>query len=174
MKKLLEQLTNPLIFIALAVILRIIPHVPNVAPIGAMALFGGVYLNKRYALLVPLVAMILSDIFLGFNASTPMVYASFILTGLIGLWLKNHKSVPTVALASLTSSLLFYLLTNFNFWYATSLYPKTFSGMIDAYVMALPFFRNTIIGDLLYTGVLFGSFECARNLSKRFSLRIAT
>ncbi len=155
----IQSLVNPTIFIVLAVILRLVPHIPNVAPIAGMALFGGAYLNKKYAILVPLAAMALSDIFLGFNASSPMVYASFVIIGLIGLWVRKHKQVGTVIGASLLSSTIFYLLTNFNFWYATPLYPKTFSGMLEAYVMALPFFRNTIAGDLFYTGVLFGSYE---------------
>jgi len=166
----LKKLINPTIFILLAVILRLIPHIPNVAPIAAMALFGGVYLNKWYALLVPLVAMFLSDIFLGFHASMPMVYGSFLITGFLGLWLKNHKSLPIIALTSVTSSLIFFLLTNFNFWYVTPLYPKTFSGMIEAYVMAVPFFRNTIIGDLLYTGVLFGSYELVQQAMRKMAL----
>lgn len=142
-----------------AALLRLVPHIPNVAPIAGMALFGGAYLNKKYAILVPLAAMALSDIFLGFNASSPMVYTSFLITGFIGLWLRNHKNAGTVIGASLISSIIFYLLTNFNFWYATSLYPKTLSGMLEAYVMALPFFRNTIFGDLFYTGVFFSSYE---------------
>lgn len=149
------------------VLLRLIPHIPNVAPIAGMALFGGTYLNKKYAIVVPLAAMVISDIFLGFSASTPLVYASFIITGCIGLWLRNHKNIATVIGASLVSSTIFYLLTNFNFWYATSLYPKTFSGMIEAYVMALPFFRNTLFGDLFYTGVFFGSFELTKILLKK-------
>lgn len=142
-----------------AALLRLVPHIPNVAPIAGMALFGGAYLNKKYAILVPLIAMALSDIFLGFNASSPMVYTSFFITGCIGMWVKNHKNIGTVIGASLISSVIFYVLTNFNFWYATPLYPKTFSGMVEAYIMALPFFRNTIAGDLFYTGVLFGSYE---------------
>src|SRR5438045_2353317 len=86
MRKLCQHLLNPLIFIAIAVVLRLVPHIPNVVPISAMALFGGVYLNKKYALVVPLLAMVLSDIVLGFNASTPLVYTSFLITGFIGIW----------------------------------------------------------------------------------------
>src|SRR5690348_4676715 len=140
----MKKIINPVIFIAIAVILRLVPHLPNFAPIAAMALFGGVYLNKKYALIVPIAAMIVSDMFLGFNASTPLVYVSFFITGLIGLWLRNHKNLPTIVAATFSSSIIFYLLTNFNFWYATSLYPKTFLGMMQAYVMAIPFFRNTV------------------------------
>ncbi len=163
----MKKLINPILFIAIAVVLRLIPHIPNVAPIAAMALFGGVYLNKKYALIVPLIAMFISDIFLGFHAAMPMVYGSFFITGLIGLWLRNHKSIATVAGASLLSSTIFFLLTNFNFWYAIPLYPKTFSGMMEAYIMALPFFRNTILGDLFYTGVMFGSYELVLKYTKQ-------
>lgn len=148
-----------MIIILFAVVCRLIPHIPNVAPIAAMALFGGVYLNKKYALVLPLVAMFISDIFLGFSATTPFVYLSFFLTGCIGLWLRNHKNLTTVICSSLASSLLFYVLTNFNFWFASPLYPKTMTGLLQSYVNALPFFRNTILGDLFYTGILFGSYE---------------
>lgn len=163
------------IFLIIAgVLLRLVPHIPNVAPIAGMALFGGTYLNKKYALIIPLAAMIISDMFLGFSASTPLVYTSFVITGFLGLWLRNHKNFGTVIGASLLSSTIFYVLTNFNFWYATALYPKNFSGMIDAYVMALPFFRNTIFGDLFYTGVFFGSYELVKvfvsKYAKSFSL----
>lgn len=163
----LKKLISPIIFIIIAVILRLIPHIPNVAPIAAMALFGGAYLNKKYALIVPLIAMFISDIFIGFHPAMPMVYGSFFITGLIGLWLRKHKSLVIVAGASLVSSTIFFLLTNFNFWYAMPLYPKTFSGMIEAYVMALPFFRNTIFGDLFYTGVVFGSYELVLKYTKQ-------
>lgn len=168
----MKKLINPFIFILIAVVLRLVPHIPNFAPITAMALFGGVYLNKKYALLVPIAAMVISDFFLGFNASTPMVYTSFFISGFIGLWLKKHKTVPGIAASSLVCSIIFYLLTNFNFWYATALYPKTFAGMIEAYTMAIPFFRNTILGDLFYTGVLFGSYEFALHYFKLKSLNI--
>jgi hypothetical protein len=153
------NLFGPILIIVIAVLLRLVPHPANVAPIAAMALFGGVYLDKKYAFLLPLSAMFISDLFLGFHASMPMVYASLILTGLIGMWLKQHKSVPTVLFASVGSSILFFLLTNMNYWYATSLYPKTVEGFIQSYIMALPFFRNSLLGDLFYTGVFFGGYE---------------
>ncbi|MDE2026737.1 MAG: hypothetical protein KGJ07_09700, partial [Patescibacteria group bacterium] len=84
----MKKLINPIVFILIDAVFRLIPHVPNFAPITAMALFGGVYLNKKYALMVPLIAMLISDIFLGFHATMPFVYASFLIIGLIGLWLK--------------------------------------------------------------------------------------
>lgn len=158
----LSLLISPALVIFVAVALRLLPHPANVAPIAAMALFGGVYLNKRYALAIPLLAMLVSDLFLGLHNTMIFVYGSFLLTGLLGLWLKKHKSVTTILSASLGSSLLFFLITNFGVWAATSMYEKSLSGLIESYVMALPFFRNTIVGDLLYTGLFFGSYELVK------------
>jgi len=146
----------------IAVVLRLLPHPANMAPIAAMALFGGVYLNKKYALVFPLVALFISDIFLGFHASMLTVYASFLLTGLMGIWLSKRKKVSYIATASILSSIIFYLLTNFNYFYATSLYPKTLTGLAESYAAAVPFFRNTLLGDLIYTGLFFGAYETVR------------
>ncbi len=162
-----QSLISPLLIIYLAVVLRLLPHPPNVAPIAAIALFGGAYLNKKYALIVPIVAMFISDLFLGFHESVFMVYFSFLIIGLIGIWLSKHKNPILVVSATLFSSLLFFILTNFNYWYATTLYPKTFSGLLASYWYALPFFRNSIIGDLLYVGLFFGSYELAVRLMKK-------
>lgn len=151
---------NPFFVITTAIMLRLLPHPPNIAPITAMALFGGVYLNKKYALIFPLLALFVSDLFLGFYGAPMMlfVYGSFLLTGFIGIWVKNHKKPSIIIIASLFSSLLFYLITNFGVWLFTPLYPKTFSGLLESYTMAIPFLRNTILGDLLYTGLFFGIY----------------
>lgn len=155
----MQTIVSPLLIISFAVILRLLPHPPNVAPIAAMALFGGVYLNKKYALIVPIVALFISDLLLGFYASMPYVYGSFLLTGLIGIWLRKHKNIPNVILATITSSILFFLITNFGFFLTNDLYPKTVVGQIEAYTMAIPFFRNTLLGDLGYVALFFGSYE---------------
>lgn len=155
----MKKIINPSLIIVFAVLLRLMPHLPNMVPIGAMALFGGAYLNKKYALIVPLVAMFISDIFLGFHVTMPFVYGSFLLIGLIGMWLRNNKNVKTVVGATLFSSLLFFVITNFGVWLVGGLYPKTLSGFVECYIYALPFFRNTITGDLFYTGLFFCSYE---------------
>lgn len=162
----IQHTISPILIIVIAVLLRLLPHPANVAPIASMALFGGAYLNKRYALLVPLVALFISDIFLGFHQSMVAVYFSFFLTGCIGLYLARHKTPITVILASVLSSVLFFLITNCNFWYVNSLYPKAVAGLAESYMAALPFFRNTLIGDLLYTGIFFGAYEWIRMLDR--------
>ncbi|MDE2026399.1 MAG: hypothetical protein KGJ07_07945 [Patescibacteria group bacterium] len=159
----------PIGVILLAAFMRLLPHVPNVTPIAAMALFGGAYINKRFALVVPLLAMFISDFFLGFHPVMPFVYGSFLLSGFLGLWLRKRKSPFRVFSASVISSILFYLITNFGVWFMGGLYPKTMSGLITCFVMALPFFRNTIVGDLMYTTVLFGGFELIGFYTRRLA-----
>jgi hypothetical protein len=158
-------------FILFGAILRVIPHPANFAPIGAMALFGGANLKKRYALILPLAAMFVSDFFIGFDSlqSRLMVYGSFLLIGLIGLAIRNHKNIFTVAGGSLVGSTIFYLITNCVVFYSTKMYPHTWAGQMASYTNALPFFRNTLAGDLVYTTVLFGSFELVKYWQKKKS-----
>jgi len=138
---------------------RLVPHPPNMTSITAIALFGGAYFSdRRLAFLVPLSALFLSDLILGFYRHMEVVYVSFALIVAIGLWLQKHRTVLPIAAAALGSSLLFFVLTNFGVWVFDALYPKTVEGLIACYVAAIPFFQNTLLGDLLYTAVLFGGF----------------
>lgn len=148
--------------IAAAAFSRLIPHPYNFAPITAMALFGGAHFSdKRKAFLVPLLAMLLSDLILGWHATMPFVYLSFALIVLMGRQLVEHKSVVRIAGATLASSALFFLITNFGVWAVESLYPKTAVGLMTCYAAALPFFQMTLLGDALYTAALFGVFALA-------------
>ncbi len=168
MKLKITDIINPLLIIAIAVVLRLLPHPANFAPIAAMALFGGAYLNKKYALIVPIAAMFLSDFFLGFHNTIPFVYGSFLLTGVIGLWLRKHKNVHNIIFASLVSSILFFIITNFGVWMVETMYPKTIAGLIECYSAGIPFFRNTILGDLSYVGIFFGGYEIALQFIKNY------
>jgi len=151
-----------LLFILAGIVFRLIPHAPNFTPIAAMALFGGTYLNKKYALIIPLAVMLISDYFIGFYNYWILisVYGSFLVIGLIGLWLKNHKSVPNVIGASLFGSIIFFLVTNFAVWAVPhSMYAHNLPGLLQSYIMGLPFFRNTLMGDMFYVGLMFGLYE---------------
>jgi hypothetical protein len=144
---------------------RVIPHPPNVASITAVALFGGAYLtNKRLALIVPLAALLLSDLVLGFYSHMEVVYGSFILVVCVGFWLQRKRSALRIGGAALASSVIFFIVTNFGVWAFESLYPKTGAGLLACYVAAIPFFQNTLVGDALYTAVLFGGFALAERL----------
>lgn len=158
-------------FAPIAAFVKFMPHIPNFAPIAAMALFGGVYLNKKYALIVPIIAMLIGDYFIGFYNPYIMisVYSSFVVIGLIGLWLKNHKTLPNIVGGSLSGSIIFFLITNFAVWaIPASAYPHTLQGLIDCYIMGLAFFRNTIAGDLFYVGAFFGVYELAKVLLPQY------
>jgi hypothetical protein len=151
-----------------AALSRLIPHPPNLTSVTAVALFGGAYFSdRRLAFLVPLAALFLSDLVLGFYHHMEIVYASFALIVCIGLWLQKNRSPLHIAGAALASSLLFFLLTNFGIWAFGSFYPMTLNGLIACYVAAIPFFRNTLLGDVLYTIVLFGGFAL---LERRFAM----
>ncbi len=166
-------MSQPRFFMLAGIILgaalsRLVPHPWNVAPIAAMALFGGAQFgDKKLAFIVPLAALFLSDIVIGFYSSWPFVYGSFAFIVLLGMRLRNQPSVTTLVGASLLSSFLFFALTNLGVWLVDGLYPKNISGFFQCYTAALPFFRNSILGDLFYTSVLFGS---ARVIEKFFPL----
>jgi hypothetical protein len=141
---------------------RLIPHPPNFSPIGALALFGGAtFASKRAAFLVPLMAMCLSDLVLGFSSITPVVYGSFALISCLGLWVRRRQTVWQLAGASLVSAVLFFVLTNFGVWVLGDWYPKTLPGLAECYAAAIPFFRNTLWSDLFYSAVLFGGLTLA-------------
>jgi hypothetical protein len=140
---------------------RLLPHPPNFVPITALALFGAVYFDKKYAFILPVGALLLSDIFLGFYDGMAWVYGSFVLIGFLGFWLKTHKSILAVAGTTLVGSVLFFVVTNFGVWMSGILYMPNFTGLIQCYTAAIPFFRNSLIGDGFYVAVLFGITEAA-------------
>lgn len=151
--------------IALAAIFRFLPTPPNFAPVAAMAMFGGAYFaDKRLAFLIPLVAMLLSDLFIGFHGLMWAVYLCFIAMVGIGIWIASRKSTGTIIAGALTGSILFFLVTNFAVWAtgAGVFYPMSLEGLMMSYTAAIPFFHNTLIGDLVFTGVFFGGFELAK------------
>lgn len=156
--------------ILLAAFSRIIPHMPNFSPLGAIGLFGAAYFGKKWqAFIVPIVATWLSDLFIN-NAIYAQYYPSFtwfyegfywqygayLLIVLFGLVLYKKVSLSLTLVGALGSSLIFFLVSNFGCWPA---YPQTFEGLMACYAAGIPFLKGTLLGDLFYTGVLFGSFE---------------
>ena len=155
-------LTPRFIFISVAILMaalsRLVPHPFNFTPIAAIALMGGAfYTDKRLAFVIPFMAMLVSDIILGFHSTIWSTYLSFALIVGIGFTLRNNIKVHTIAIASLTSSVLFFILTNFAVWLGSTYYTQDMAGLLYCYDMALPFFGNTVAGDLFYSAVLFGA-----------------
>jgi hypothetical protein len=145
--------------ILVAAALRLVPHPPNFAPIGAMALFSGAYLDRRaLAFAAPFGALALSDAILGFYPEALFVYLSVAAIVLIGWTIAKRKTVLGIGIAALASSLFFFVVTNFGVWLVMDYYPKTLAGLAACYVAAIPFFQNTMAGDLFYSALLFGGF----------------
>lgn len=163
------------VLIIMAALSRLLPHPPNFTPLGGMALFGAAYFTKKYwAFLVPLVALWISDLvlnnvvyaayqegFVWFSSYMIWVYAAFILMIGLGTVVLKKIKVSTVLGASFAVSCIFFLVTNFGVWYADvfNTYPNNIAGLGAAYAAGLPMFLNTIVGDLFFSGVLFGAYE---------------
>jgi hypothetical protein len=167
-------LAGPWVLIGLIIavaLTRLIPHPPNFSPVEAMALFGGAYFAKRsWVLLVPLIALFISDLALGLmmggdyfqyfvSAGFMLVYFTIAALSLLGIGLRNKISVLRVAGYGIASSVIFFLVTNFGVWFGSSFYPQTVNGLISAYVAGLPFLQNGVLGTLFYSAVLFGGYE---------------
>ncbi|MCY7410917.1 MAG: hypothetical protein LH473_11640 [Chitinophagales bacterium] len=135
----------------------------NFTPIGAMALFSGAYFkDKKMAFIVPLTAMILSDAIIGFYNGIQVVYIAMCLVVLVGFLLQNRINIASVIGGSLAASVIFFLVTNFALIYPETLYPHTVAGIITSYTAGLPFFKNTIMGDLIFSAVLFGAYQLVK------------
>jgi predicted membrane protein len=166
------------IFISLSILLaalsRLLPHPFNFTPIGAIALFGGAGFSRRImGFIIPLGAMLLSDVVLeftrgiGFHATMWAVYLSFALIVCIGFTLKDKLRLSSLILASLSASLLFFLITNFAVWLNAAEYARNLSGLLACYAAAIPFYSqdlfgspllNTVMGDLFFSALLFGAY----------------
>ncbi len=155
-------LTLSLIVFAIAMF-RLLPHPPNVSPIAAMALFGGVYFtDKRIAFLLPFLALLLSDFLIGLHDTMIYVYGGFALTVAIGFWLKQKMNFTRFTVSVVGSSLLFYLVTNFGAWMSHGMYPMTPEGLMQAYIAGIPFFQNALLGNIVFTALLFGGYIALR------------
>lgn len=147
--------------IALAAASRLVKHPFNFTPVAAMALFAGCYLRKKWGIVLPLAAMLVSDYFIGFYDWQVMtsVYTSIALAFWLGWLLRERKKWYGVLGAAITSSAIFFVVTNFAVWAFFNWYPHTWQGLISCFTLALPFFRNTLAGDIVYSAVFFGVYE---------------
>jgi hypothetical protein len=158
--------------IVVAAAMRLIPHWPNFTPIAAIALFGGTKLNKKWlAFLIPITAMLLSDLIIGFHNYIVAVYLCFAITVSLGIYISRNTKTHQIIFASLISSALFFLITNFAVWLGSPFYTQDFNGLMLCYTAGLPFlndsslgisfFMNGLLGDLFYNTIFFGAFYLA-------------
>jgi hypothetical protein len=151
--------------ILFAAIIRIVPHPWNLGPVGAMALFSGTMIRNRVmAFVFPLLAMLAGDWVVGFHILMPMVYASFLISTAIGFWLRERRRAGRLGGAVLLGAIQFFLITNLGVWMFLNSYPKTFSGLMACYAAGVPFFWNTLAGDICYSALLFGGLFLAERI----------
>ena len=158
-----KQFFTIFVMILLAALTRFLPHLPNLTPIGAIALFSGAKLKGINRYLLPLIIMLLTDAIIGFHNTMVFVYGSFLIITLLGAILQSKTTYLRIFGSALFASIIFFLITNFGVWLVGPMYPKTIAGLSQAYFMGIPFFRNTLIGDLIYVPVLFYGYSFISN-----------
>ena len=165
-----------IILLAIGIILRLTIHIPNFTPVTAIALFGGVYLNRRFAVLLPLLLMMISDSLIGLHDTILFTWGSFVAISFLGLWLRNHKNKANIIGCSLLSAVFFFFITNLGVWLVGSLYPRTLMGLSHCFILAIPFFQNTLLSSLFYSIFLFASYEISASWVKqtRFARALLT
>ena len=183
-----QPASGPLLLIGmilLAALSRLLPHPPNFSPVEAVALFGGAYFSRRaLAIVVPLLAMFISDLALGLlngglyaeyflSAGFLLVYACIALSTVLGFALRGRVTAFRVAGYAVAGSVLFFLVTNLGTWLGSTMYPQDGAGLAAAYVAGIPFFQNTIAGTLVYSGLMFGSFAWLRQRNPALGLQTA-
>jgi len=158
MKPMKKEFNLILGMIVLAVASRLLPHPPNFAPITGIALFAASKINKKLiAFFLPLVCLFITDLILGLSWINLFVYLSFGLISMMGMLVKR-VSILTI----LCSSLLFFIVSNFGVWLLY--YPLSLEGLVSCFTLAIPFFSNTLAGDLVYTALLFYSFSTIKKV----------
>ncbi|MEO7634258.1 MAG: DUF6580 family putative transport protein [Sphingomicrobium sp.] len=163
--------------IAAAAALRLVPHPPNFTPIGAMALFSGAYLGRRggIAFAAPLGALLLSDAILGFYSGMAVNYFAVALIVLLGNLALRQVAPLRLLGTALAASVVFFVVSNLGVWAGSGMYPLTAAGLAACFVAAVPFFQNTLAGDLFYSAVLFGGFALLeRSLPQLRTAPVAT
>ncbi|MGH7234406.1 MAG: DUF6580 family putative transport protein [Candidatus Saccharimonadales bacterium] len=162
-----------LAMITIGVIMRILPHSANFAPITAISIFGGSVLPKKVSIWVPLGAMMISDAFIGFYALMPLIWACYLVIALASSRWLRPGSLLIGTILTLTSSIFFYVVTNLGVWLSSGMYAHNWSGIVSCYTLAIPFFRNTLLSDVLYTSALFGIYALATH-KKKSAIKVAS
>ena len=154
-------------FIVGLAFIRLIPHPPNLTPILAFAIISPMLIKNRYeGMLIPVSAMFVSDIIIGFHVYQFVTYATILSISFFAPMKKNYLNLSLIAIAG---SVWFFITTNFAVWLIWDNYPKNIEGILTCYTMAIPFFKNTLISTLLFTGLLTFSLEYLEKLNAKIN-----
>lgn len=164
-----QQFAIAIGLIAISVLGRIIPHPWNMTPVAASALFAGAYLGARWSLVVPLLSMLIGDAIIGFYnwEFLSVVYASMLAIGFASYLTKGKRGAGVFLTRPIGASVFFFLTTNAAVCFFGTMYPHTLPGLFASYISGLPFFGHDLLGNLLFTGVLFGGYEYAKKLAAK-------
>ncbi len=138
---------------------RFVFHIPNFTPVIALALFSGAYVNRKYAVIMPVLLMILTDFVLGMYNSVVFTWTAIALSAMLGMRLRGRKTFGTVVFNSILSAVLFFAISNFGVWLMSGMYAHNLSGFVRCFILAIPFFKNTFLSTVIYTAVLFAMYE---------------
>lgn len=151
------------LLIILAITTRFLPHPPNFTAVLSVGIFAGyLFKNKAIGYIIPIIAMIASDLIIGMHNTLWAVYLSIIIAGIIGSKI-NQSNNGKIALSSFSSALVFFILTNFAVWIAGILYPFNISGLMSCYISAIPFFGYTLLSTIIYSFILFKLYNLLEN-----------
>jgi len=159
-----------LIISSIILLARFIPHAPNFSPLASIILFTSVYANNKKLVIIPFITLLISDIFIGFYHFGIMlsVYSSFFIIYLLGIYLKNNKNIINTLFTPIYSALLFFFVTNFAVWFFGNWYTHDLSGLLLSYTLAVPFFENTLLSNIIYSYTLFTSYEIIQLYIKKY------
>lgn len=149
------------------IIFRLIPHPANFAPVGALALLGGFVLPRKHAVWLPLSAMAVSDLIIGTHNLMLWTWGSFALIALISsIYASKHKvRAEAVFVGAISGGLLFFIITNFGVWLMSGMYAPTASGLALCYYNALPFLRNTLLGDVFFSAAFYAVYLAFKDIN---------
>jgi hypothetical protein len=155
----------PHFLICTALLGRVLPHPPNFSPLTAVALFAGAFIRPRLAaLFIPISVLLMSDLYIGFSWDSVAVYFSFFCILVFSMKGLKIPSTKNACFSSVLASTFFFIVTNFWVWMDGRLYSRTWDGLIACYTMAIPFFGNSLISDVVFTALLFGCYNFVVNL----------
>ena len=152
--------------VLIGVLFRLVPHAPNFTPMLTIALMSGIYIKNKFGILVPILIMLLSDLFIGSHIMTPWVYGSVFIIFVIGRLIKKNN-ILNLLTCSVISSILFFIITNFGVWISGG-YSYSLEGLIICYTMAIPFFKNTLTSTVLFTAMFYSLHYFLHSLTMKY------
>ncbi len=142
----------PIGIILILTLSRLIPHPPNFTPIIAVAIMSSYFFKNIYlSCATLLISMLLADAFIGFYGNMLFVYLSLLIIVFIFYKISEKINFKNLFIFGFIGSLIFFIISNFGVWVLGGLYEKNLNGLVECYVLAIPFFGNTFLSTLIFS-----------------------